>query len=71
MRLPSGYRSPETIYAVEWRDEDDLSLGQIGAFFSLETAEACLAQLEAEGRTDLVVNMIPVHSRLQDWEFDL
>lgn len=70
MRLPSGYREPELIYAVDWHDEDDRSLGQLAAFFSMEAAEACMARLEAEGHTDLVVNIIPVHSRLQDWEFD-
>ena len=70
MKLPSGYRAPEAIYAVEWLDDDERSQGQIGAFFSEETAEACMAQLQAEGRTDLVVNVIPVHSRLQDWQWD-
>jgi hypothetical protein len=70
MRLPNGYRSPESIYAVELHDEDDNSLGQLGAFFSLQAAEACMAQLAAAGHTDVVVNVIPVHPRLQDWEFD-
>ncbi|WBQ05973.1 hypothetical protein [Kribbella sp. CA-293567] len=58
------------VYIVEWLDDDDMSLGQIGAFFSEETAQACIAQLEAEGRTDLAINMIAVHSRLQDWEWN-
>ncbi|GAA1550121.1 hypothetical protein GCM10009804_03390 [Kribbella hippodromi] len=70
MKLPSGYRQPEWIYAVEWFDEDEKWHGQAGAFFSQEAAEACMAQLEAEGQTDMVVNMIPVHSRLQDWQWD-
>ncbi|MFE3027173.1 hypothetical protein [Nocardia tengchongensis] len=70
MKLPKGYRHPELVYAVELLDEDDKSPGQLGTFFSEETAQACVAQLEAEGRADLVVNMIPVHTRLEYWEFD-
>lgn len=70
MKLPSGYRPPESIYVVEWLDDDDRSLGQIGAFFSQEAAEACMAELEAEGRTGLAVNIIAVHSRLQDWQWN-
>ncbi|MFC9692126.1 hypothetical protein ACFTSF_26485 [Kribbella sp. NPDC056951] len=70
LKLPSGYRAPELIYSGEWLDEDDKSYGQIGAFFSEEMAEACMARLEAGGRTNLVVNAIAVHSRIQDWEWD-
>jgi len=70
MTLPRGYRSPETIYAVEVHDGEDKSVGQLGAFFSVHVAESCRAQLEAEGRTDLVINLIPVHARRDDWQFD-
>jgi hypothetical protein len=71
MRLPNGYRPAEVCYAVELHDDEDgNSLGQVGAFFTLEAAEACLAQLESEGRTNLVINLIPVHLRLEDWQFD-
>ncbi|MFD6163140.1 hypothetical protein ACFWF7_21935 [Nocardia sp. NPDC060256] len=70
MKLPRGYREPELVYSVEWYDEEGRSLGQLGAFFSMEMAEACVAQLEAEGRTDLEINMIGVHTRLEDWQFD-
>ena len=45
-------------------------MGQIGAFFSAANAQQCLAQLVAEGRDDLRINMIPVHSRVKDWHFD-
>jgi hypothetical protein len=68
MRLPNGYRRPELTYAVELHDPEGKSLGQVGAFFSMEGAEACRAQLESEGRTDLVINQIPVHTRLEDWQ---
>ncbi|RJO70661.1 hypothetical protein D5S18_25970 [Nocardia panacis] len=70
MELPKGYREPKLVYAVELLDEDDRSVGQLGAFVSREMAEACVARLEVEGCTDLVVNMIPVHTRLEDWQFD-
>ncbi|MEU1432103.1 hypothetical protein ABZ412_34055 [Nocardia sp. NPDC005746] len=70
IKLPNGYREPESVYAIEMLDKDDRSLGQLGAFISRETAEACVAQLEAEGRTGVVINRIPVHSRLEDWQFD-
>jgi len=70
MKLPSRYRAPEAIYAVEWLDDDERSHGQIGAFFSMQTAETCMAQLETEGRTGLAINVVPVHSRLQDWQWD-
>lgn len=70
MKLPKGYREPAPVYAIEMLDKDDRSLGQLAAFMSREMAEACVAQLEAEGHTDLVINMIPVHTRLEDWQFD-
>jgi hypothetical protein len=69
--LPRGYRSPDAIYTVEWEDAEGNSGGQIGAFYSLQVAEACRAQLaEFEGRTNLVINLLPVHTRLEDWELD-
>jgi hypothetical protein len=71
MRLPRGYREPEMVYAVEWHDEEGRGLGQAGAFFSMETAEACLAELRSgAAKGELVINMIPVHSRIVDWRFD-
>ncbi|MEU9742615.1 hypothetical protein AB0E12_25870 [Micromonospora chersina] len=70
MILPKGYRSPELAFAVEETDEHGESLGQLGAFFSLHAAEACLSRLESEGFTNLHINMIPIHTRLDDWEFD-
>lgn len=70
MKLPNGYRSPVPVYAVEFVDEDGDSF-QLGVFFDLEIAEACRAQLEAEGRfPELSINYLAVHSRLKDWEWD-
>lgn len=70
MKLPKGYRGTEMVCVVEWHYGDDGSRAQLGAFFSEEEAQACMAQLEAEGRGDLVVNYIAVHTRLEDWQFD-
>jgi cell division septation protein DedD len=70
MILPRGYRSPELAYAVEETDERGETPCQLGAFFSLDAAEACLARLESEGFNNLHINMIPIHERLDDWEFD-
>lgn len=72
MRLPRGYRPPELIYAVEWHDVEERSLGQAGAFFSERAAKACLADLATgAGSGELVINMIPVHDRIEDWRWDL
>jgi hypothetical protein len=70
MILPKEYRSPEMAYAVEETDERGENLRQLGAFFSLPAAKACLSRLESEGLTNLHINMIPIHARLDDWEFD-
>ncbi|WP_460753902.1 hypothetical protein [Myceligenerans cantabricum] len=71
MRLPKGYRSPETVYEVVLLAEDDNVVAQMGAFFDLQTAEACLARYEPEVRERMAINYVGVHSRLEDWEFDL
>lgn len=68
IKLPSGFRSPLPVYAVQL--DDDGEAAQLGVFFDLEMAEACLAQLESEGHADLVINHMSVHSRLEDWKWD-
>src|SRR4051812_38100285 len=70
MDLPDGYESSLTAYLVEWHDDRDGNHNQLGAFMSSTEAEACRAQLETEGWRDLVINVVPVHSRLEDWQFD-
>ena len=70
--LPAGYRKPEMTYAVVLLDdEEDNVVFQFGAFFDESVARECLAQLEAEGRFEhLQINMLSVHTRLKDWEWD-
>lgn len=71
MKLPKGYQRPELIWTVElWDDQEEHSLAQLGAFTTEEAATACRNQLEAEGRSNLVLNMIAVHARTEDWQFD-
>lgn len=71
MRLPRGYREPETVYTVEWVDDEGRGLGQAGAFYSLQAAEACRSELAAgAGNGELIIGTIAVHERVQDWEWD-
>lgn len=70
---PAGYVKPQLVHLVEIVieiDGDEASLGQIGGFFSREEAEAALTQLEAEGRSNLVINTVSVHTRAVDWQYD-
>jgi hypothetical protein len=67
---PSGYSAPVIAHLVEFLDERDGNVSQLGGFDSRAEAEACLARLEAEGWKDLRINMVPIHVRLTDWEWD-
>lgn len=69
-QLPKGYVSAMTVYLVEWFDERDSNTGQLGGFTTMEAARACIAQLEAEGWSDLYINMVNIHQRLEDWQHD-
>jgi hypothetical protein len=67
---PPGYVEPFWVYAVELTDESgNVNLGQLGAFTVKEEAEILLARLKAEGERARL-NMIPVHERAVDYEFD-
>ncbi len=70
MWLPKGYRSPEMVYEVEQEADDGSLVNHLGAFFSKQEATALMALLDREGRTNLRINLIPVHQRVADWEFD-
>lgn len=68
--VPEGYEPPFPVYAVERTDPSgDTPAGQVGAFTSLEEAEKLWSRLDAEGET-VVINGIPVHRRLEDYEHD-
>jgi hypothetical protein len=69
---PSGYQAPVLVYSVEFYDARDSAFFQIGAFYSEAEAQALLDQWVAEGGMDdqIRINMLPVHQRLKDWNFD-
>jgi hypothetical protein len=65
---PSGYESPVLVYLVE---EPHVigEIAQVGGFFDETEAEKLQARLAAEGRTTHV-NLVPIHRRLADYEYD-
>lgn len=67
--VPEGFVAPTTVWAVE---TDDLGVAaQLGAFTTEEEARRLIALLAGEGRwTDLHLNLISVHERVDDWEWD-
>lgn len=70
MWLPKGHREPTPVYLVEWPDDRDGSVSQLGAFSTETAAQECVAQLEREGWTALRINLVGVHERLADWQRD-
>jgi hypothetical protein len=70
MRIPRGYFEPFLVYLVEFSDEaGDACFGQAGAFATEREAEKLVTRLKAEGEFARI-NMVPVHRRWQDYEFD-
>lgn len=72
MKLPRGYRSPEIIYqVVSVSDKTDSIDHELAAFDSESDAKKLIEELKAEGgHGNLGINLIPVHARVEDWEFD-
>jgi hypothetical protein len=68
MLLPKGYRAAELVYSVEQQNDEGESVGQLGAFYSERTATQCRSRLEAEGFTNLCINLIPVHVALDEFD---
>ena len=71
MLLPPGYTSG-LVWAVQFEkaDPESPATGQLGAFVDEGQARRCLEALEQEGWSGLYLNMIPVHARLEDWQWD-
>lgn len=69
---PDGYQPPTIVYLVEFTDEaGDVTDGQAGAFTTEAEAVVVRDRLLAECRHGPVqINMVPVHARAADWEFD-
>jgi hypothetical protein len=70
MWAPAGHRPGRLVWAVEWSQGEEEAPVQLGVFTSEAVARACLRQLQAEGRTNLHLNVMNVHQRLADWQWD-
>ena len=71
MKLPKGYVSPETAYVVEFETDEDGPV-QYGAFFSEAHASRLKDRLIRDGvdAERLRINIVAIHSRLEDYEWD-
>ena len=68
---PPGYTQPFLVYLVEYTDETgDICDGQAGGFTTQAEAEKLKELLEAEGRGPFRINMVAIHARTTDWEYD-
>jgi cell division septation protein DedD len=65
---PPGYEPPVTVYLVEENNAEN-EVVQIGAFFDEAEADALVSRLATEGRA-AQVNLVPVHRRLADHDYD-
>jgi hypothetical protein len=67
---PPGYKPPILVYLVEETDQTGEKLfGQIGGFFTEEEAATLLKRLTDEGRY-AHINMVAIHQRAVDYEYD-
>lgn len=70
---PPGYIEPITAWCVEYVDPREPEAGshQVGAFTTESEAEKLQRRLVADGFfAELHINLIPVHRRVEDWEWD-
>jgi hypothetical protein len=70
---PVGYIEPLTAWCVEYVDPRQPGEGsfQVGAFTTEAEAQKLLCRLEADRFfAELRINTVPVHRRIEDWEWD-
>lgn len=70
---PPGYTSPWVAWCVEYVDQRQPDEGtfQVAAFTTEAAANIFLSRLEAENFfAPLRINMIAIHQRIEDWEWD-
>jgi hypothetical protein len=65
---PEDYTPPVPVYLVEEANTAG-EIGQVGGFFSEGEAPELLRRLLAEGR-DAYINVVAVHQRAVDYEYD-
>ena len=67
---PDGYLAPVAVYLVELTDESgDACYGQVGGFTTENEAQKLAARLRGEGKL-VRLNVVPIHQRWQDYEYD-
>jgi hypothetical protein len=69
---PADYKQPSIVWAVEYTDERQPGWRfQAGAFTTEAEARKLVRQLEKiEAYGEFLINLIPVHQTVQDWEWD-
>ena len=70
---PDGYVEPIVAWCIEYVDPRQSEEGsfQVGAFTSEAEANKLLDRLSSEGFfAELRINLIPVHQRIEDWDWD-
>lgn len=70
---PLGYTEPTSAWCVEYVDPREPAEGshQVAAFTTQAEAEKLLNRLTAEGYfAELRINVVSVHRRVEDWEWD-
>jgi hypothetical protein len=65
---PPDYKAPVLVYLVEEANTAG-EIGQLGGFLNESEANELRQRLEAEGRA-VRVNLVPIHHRIEDWEYD-
>jgi hypothetical protein len=66
---PDCYEEPVIVYLVEEKHPESGEVGQIGGFFDQDEAKKLVARLASEGRESFL-NLVPIHKRWVDYEFD-
>ena len=70
---PDGYTEPISVWCVEYvaPGEPEDGSHQVAAFTAEAEAVEMRRRLESEGFfATLRINLIPVHQRIEDWEWD-
>lgn len=70
---PDGYEEPVMVWLVEYQDSREPPgwRGQVGGFFSEAEAQRLLDRVVAEGKFENAhINVVPIHRRVEDWEYD-
>jgi hypothetical protein len=69
---PTGYTPPVLVYLVEYANQpgDDVPWKQVGGFFAKREAETLLEELTAEGWPHVRINMVAIHQRAVDYDYD-